>query len=68
MWDLKGKAKSCIPCQDNKQRCEPVRAKRVVPQKRIMEEPGKKASEIDVENTLLGKFFPLEDLNQMLRE
>ena len=22
-WDLRGKAKSCIPCQDNKQRCEP---------------------------------------------
>jgi len=39
LWDLKGKAKSCIPCQDNKQRCEPVRAGGVVPQKRITEEP-----------------------------
>ena len=40
MWELRGKAKSCIPCQDNKQRCELVRAGRgLLPLKRIMEEP-----------------------------
>ena len=39
-WDLRGKAKSCIPCWDNKQRCEPVGASGAHPPlKRIMEEP-----------------------------
>ena len=32
------------------------------------EEQEKKASEMDVENTLLEELFPLEDLNQTLRE
>ena len=38
-WELRGKDKSCIPCQDNKQRCEPVRAGGAHPPlNRIMEE------------------------------
>ena len=32
------------------------------------EEQEKKASEMDVENTLSGELFPLEDLNETLRE
>ena len=68
-WDLRGKAKSCIPCWDNKQWCEPAGASRKLPSlKRVPEEAEELEEALKWKRAhVAGSNSEMAELNRMLR-
>ena len=63
-WDLRGKAKSCIPCRDNKQWCEP----KLPSLKRIPEEVEELEEALKQKWAhVVGGNLEMAELNRMLR-
>ena len=69
-WELRGKAKLCILCWDNKQRCEPVGASGALPPlKRIMEELKDMEGALKQKQAqVVGNSLELLELNKTLKE
>jgi len=65
---LRGKAKSCIPCQDNKQHCEPQLESKQPSLKRVPEEGEEPEEALKWKQTcVMGSNSEMAELNRTLR-